>query len=360
MVEYSGVLPLLLKEIRSESEDERITAFYNENGVDAVFEFVQNKKIVPFAAKTFAFLGLDKDFWSEKLEFFKSRNLKIIALLDKIYSTLHRHGVRKMFVTENFATLLCADGDLSLFASGDIDNYADISEKEKIYAAFDELGFERRERYAVKNQIAATFHPHDPEIGEKFYISVDFHPLARLKLPCFVNADDFVDWSRLSTYKETDITLPPADALAYICLLHISLHSFSRAPDIRLYLDIANVSKCGADYAKISEWCKRDATCKRAAAAAFLANRLLGISGLDTLIDLANIEDILTLVYDSKNNDLLYEPHGFKILKLEGACDDRRAINAFWHMLFPDRDWMRETYGSTGIVSHVKHFIRLV
>ena len=29
MVECNGILPLLLKEIRSESEDERITAFYN-------------------------------------------------------------------------------------------------------------------------------------------------------------------------------------------------------------------------------------------------------------------------------------------------------------------------------------------
>lgn len=360
MFDQAGLLPLFIKENRTAAENERIEAWYRDSSPEAVLQAATKKKVLPFVANTLCSLGVDVAFWQVPLEQYRERNRRIIAMLDRVYATLARHGVTRMFVTENFGALLSAGGDLGLFASGDVDNCADITERDKIYAAFDELGFERRERYALQNQIAATFHPHDAEIGESFYISVDFHPLARLKLPCFVNAEDFVDWSALYCYGDTAIHLPPANALMYICMLHISLHSFSRAPDARLYFDLINMAKLPIDYDKLAEWATRDHTRTRMATAATIANRLFAVPLPMETLQYTKADRVLRLVYDAQKNDLIYEPHGLKVLQLELLCNDEGVLKGLREIVFPDKSWMRLTYGSTGLAAHIKHVLRIL
>lgn len=360
MFKQAGLLPLFIKENRTTAENDRLTAWYRELTPEAVLQAATEKKVLPFVANTLCALGLDTAFWQATLEQYRRRNQRIIAMLDRVYATLSRHGVLRMFVTENVGALLSAGGDIALFASGDVDNCADISEREKIYAAFDELGFERRERFALRNQIAATFHPHDTEIGDSFYISVDFHPLARLKLPCFVNADDFVDWDALYCYGDTAIRLAPPDALMYICMLHISLHSFSRAPDARLYFDLINTAKLPVDYEKLSVWAKRDGTRTRMAVSAAIAHRLFAVPlPMDTLY-YTRADRVLRLVYDDSQNDLIYEPHGLKVLQLELLCNDGGVLKGLGEIVFPDKAWMRLTYGSAGLTAHIKHVLRIL
>ena len=257
-------------------ELEHIKNIYNRLGRTNIYNFVKNKKIIPFAANTFVNYDMDKDFWHALLDDYRKRNSSIIVFLNKVYTTLKQEDVCKMFVSENFGALLESNCDIALFASGDVDNYADPSEKGKIYRAFEKIGCSRKERFSGNHQIAAEFFPSKTEnLPKELYISVDFYPLARLKLPCFVNADDFIDWNKTIRYADTNIILPPADALMYICMLHISLHSFSRAPDIRLYIDLLNMEKLTVNYDKLIEWAKRDETCTRLAVAADLANALM-------------------------------------------------------------------------------------
>lgn len=350
--------PLMIRgEHLSEAEKQQIADTYAAAGKDAVYEAVSTKKILPFAAKTLCACGIDADFWSEIADTYRRRNESILRFLDKAYRALAECGVQKMFVSENFGALLLSGGDLSLFASGDVDNYADPAEKEKIYAAFEAIGCTRKERFAGQHQIAAEFFPNKEEnLPEKFYISVDFYPLARLKLPCFVRADDFVDWDKLTVYPGTAVKLPPASALMYICLCHISLHSFSRAPDIRLYMDLLNLCKTDTDYHRIAQWSRRDATCCRVAVAATIANRLMKTNFPSEITELSKRKQrVLRMVYDFQKNDLRYEPHGLNVLRIEVNCDDRGALHGLFSILFPDPKWMKRVYGSSGLAAHLKH-----
>ena len=346
----------------NESEKERILKVYNSHGKDAMYDMAKNKKILPFVANSFSFCGVDTDFWNDISEEYRQRNKNILCALDKAYCALKESGVQKMFVSENFAALLLSGADISLFASGDVDNFADFSEKENIYSAFESIGWTRKERYSGKNQIAAEFFPPEDEgLPEKFYISVDFNPLARLKLPCFIEADDFVDWNALITYGNTNIILPPVNALAYICMLHISLHSFSRAPDIRLYIDLLNVSRMSPDYEKIAEWCVADETRVRVATAATLSNCLMATDFPSCITELSNRKNkLVKLVYDNEKNDLIYEPHGLKVLKIEILCDDKSRINGLRKIVFPNKAWMDKTYGNHGVGAHIKHIIKVL
>lgn len=363
MAELTDIKSLLIRgSYLTEAEKETLRSTYVAEGREAVTAFAKEKKILPFAANAFCSCGADTEYWTEILEEYRERNRLILAFLDKLYRALEAYGVRKMFVSENFGALLSAQGDIGLFSSGDIDNYADPSEKDNIYRAFEALGYERKERYSGHHQIAAEFFPPKTAgLPDGFYISVDFYPLARLKLPCFVRADDFVDWERLTFYKTTRIVLPPPDALMYICLLHISLHSFSRAPDIRLYADILNMSRTNADCSRVAEWCKKDKTVTRAAAAVYLSNRLMKTELPEDLFFASErYKKVVRLVYDDSQNDLIYEPRGLKILRIETRCCDGGILKGLSEILFPDRGWMKKVYGSSGAIAHVKHFFKVI
>ena len=356
-------IPLLIrgKDISAE-EQKCVTRQYAEIGREALYHQMKKKKILPFAANTFAFCGLDRLFWQEILEQYRKRNRAILCYLDNVYIELDRQGVTKMFVSENFGALLSSGNDLALFASGDVDNYADPIEKEKIYRAFEVLGFTRKERYSGRHLIAAEFFPpQTEELPERFYISVDFYPLARLKLPCFVRADDFVDWDRVYRYGDTSVRLPPVDALTYICMLHISLHSFSRAPDIRLYTDLLNMSVTGVDYENIVRWSCRDHTCTRVATAAKLSNLLMRTCFPDKVIELsAGSHKLIARVYDTVRKDLRCEPRGLKVMLIEVLCHDNGVLHGVREILFPDKAWMKKVYGNCGVAAHCRHFMKVI
>lgn len=346
----------------SKDEQDNLKNVYRQYGRDKMFELLKTKKILPFGANAFVNYDLDADYWRDISESYTIRNTKILNCLDEAYAALAKSGVKKMFVSENFAALLSSKGNLSLFASGDVDNYADPCEKEKIYKAFEALGYTRKERLYGKHQIAAEFFPPaGTDVPEKFYISVDFYPLARLKLPCCIDAEKFVRWDEIHTFENTHIVLPPHDALMYICLLHISLHSFSRAPDIRLYIDLLNMVKTAVDYKTIANWCERDNTRVRAAVAADISNKLMKTEIPQSITDLAPGKKALErLVYDQDKKDLIYEPHDLKVLRIEIMCHDNGALSGLAGILFPDKSWMCKSYGSSGVKAHLKHIIGMI
>lgn len=343
-------------------EREHVIQVYKDLGKEKLYKQMQKKKILPFAANTLVACGLDVDFWAPVLMQYRQRNQIILRVLDEAYGELARQGVTKMFVSENFAALLSSRNDLALFASGDVDNHAHPEEKENIYRAFEALGYTRKERFSGNHQIAAEFFPpHIDGLPEKFYISVDFYPLARLKLPCFIDSEKFVDWDSLYCYENTSVRLPNANALAYICMMHLSLHSFSRAPDIRLYIDLLNVFHTNVDYEKLAAWCKEDGTCTRAATAAQLSNLLMHTEFPDTIVHLSpRRHRLIKQVYDQTRNDLRYEPRGLKVLLIEMYCHDRGVLHGVKEILIPDKNWMKRVYGSSGIVAHIKHFGKVI
>ena len=347
----------------TEEVKQKIIIQYNKIGRDVFYRESLKKKVLPFAAHAMIQLNQDVRYWTKVFDTYHKRNHSILGALNNAYLALSNRGVKKMFVSENFGALLSGGADIGLFSSGDVDNYADPCEKERIYQAFEDIGYTRTERYSGHHQIAAEFYPpkSNDNLPEGFYISVDFYPLARLKLPCFIKADDFIEWDQTWCYKDTAIVLPPPTALMYICLLHISLHSFSRAPDIRLYIDLINMTKTEIDYSLIKKWCIMDRTCTRAAVAADICNKLWRTEFPHMLTELSKRKNkVEKLVYDSEKEDLIYEPHGLKVLRIETACDDRSDFHGLLEILFPESDWMKKTYGNRGLTAHLKHFKKVL
>ena len=346
----------------SEQEKELVTSVYKENGKDAMYEYFKTKKILPFAAKTFSNLGIDVDYWEPILESYRERNKKVITFLDVAYSSMKQHGVKKVFLSENFGALLSADGDIGLFASGDTDNCYAPEEKDKIYTALNEIGCTCKEVYSQKRLNGSCWYPNsDFGLPEKFYLGLKPTPLSRLYLPSFVGLEDFEVWENMQTYKDTNIQIPNPSALMYICMPHISLHSFSRSPDIRLYTDLLNMSKTNVDYDKIVSWAKRNNTKVRISVASTIANKLMKTNIPEELLNLSDRKfAVLKIVFDSEKQDLKYEPYGLDVLKIEAGCDDKSTLHGILEIAFPNHSWMKETYGSDGIGAYCKHIRRIL
>lgn len=346
----------------SERDEQRIRDIYTQYGKKSLYEYFKVKKILPFAAKTFSRLKLDKDFWTSILEEYRERNRKIITFLDEAYAVMDAHGAHKVFLSENFGALLSVDGDIGLFASGDTDNCYAPEEKNKIYQALVNIGCTYRETYSYRRlNGTAFFPPARYGLPEGFYLGTQPTPLSRLKLPSFVNMEDFDGWRDTYYYKNTHIRLANPTALMYICILHISLHSFSRAPDIRLYSDLLNMSKTNVDYDEIVDWCKKNKTQTRVSVATTLSNALIKTNiPIKVTNQTYRKNSVLKRVYDTNINYLINEPHGLKVLAIEIHCDDEGVIHGICKLAFPDKIWLSKTYGSTSLLAYFKHVRRLL
>lgn len=346
----------------SNEEKQHIIDVYTQYGRDVMYEHFKTKKILPFAAKTFCNLGIDTDFWQPIIESYRDRNRKVIAFLDAAYKAMKDHGVKKVFLSENFGALLSAKNDIGLFASGDTDNCYAPEEYEKICDALESIGCKCKRVMALNRLNSMAWYP--PErfgLPDGFYMGLQPKPLSRLFQPSFVDMDDFDGWDNMWTYKDTAIQIANHTALMYICMLHISLHSFSRAPDIRLYIDLLNMAQTDVDYDKIIYWCNKNHTKTRVSVAATIANELMGTNIPESVTDQTNRKKcLLKLVYDEKENDLIYEPQGLKTLEIELKCHDRGMVHGLLDVLFPDSKWMKETYGSSSVLSCFKHIFRLL
>lgn len=346
----------------SEQEKEHLNSVYKQYGREQLYEYFKTRKILPFAAKTYSSLKVDEEYWIPILDNYRERNKKVIAFMDAAYTAMRRHDVRKVFLSENFGALLAADGDIGLFASGDTDNCYSAEEKDKIYAALRSIGCKCKEVYALNRLNGSCWYP-DSDFGlpEKFYLGLKPTPLSRLYLPSFVGLDDFDVWNDMRTYKGTNIQIPNPTALMYICMLHISLHSFSRSPDIRLYTDLLNMSKTEVDFDTIIRWANENKTKVRVAVAATLSNILMNTHIPEEVCNLSKRkETVMKIVYDKNLKELKYEPHGLDVLKIEAGCNDKSSIQGLIDIAFPNRNWVQATYGGNGVKAYMKHIKRIL
>lgn len=336
-------------------------AYCNEVGNDELYRFAAKRKILPFVARTLVELNYNVEFWDKILNEYRARNSKILQYMDLTYKCLKVFGAKKIFVSENFGALLISDNDIGLFPSGDVDNFSTIEEKDKIYSAMKSLGCEIKEKYIEKHLIAAEFYPpasHD--LPEGFYFRVDFYPLERLKVPCFIKAETFIDWDKCTYYRDTNIRLPDATQLMYICMMHTSIHSFVRTPDYRLYIDIYNLDKCKIDYSLIAGWTCCEKTHVRANVALSIYAELFGKS-IDPVMKKTGKREskLIGYVFDKKNRVLLETKNKFKILKIDIMCNDKSDFLGICEILFPDKRWMNKTYGKCGLKAYMKHLLKL-
>lgn len=350
-------------EITSAEIEGIVRPLYQEEGLAEVYRWTAEKKMLPYIASLLDRVGIDSENWSPVLNRYRLRNKAVIKELNAIYEAMSESGVKKMFVSENFGALLNSGRDIGLFASGDMDNCADLSEKETIDAVFQSLGYRREERYSGK-AICTTSFFNEERLPDGFYIGLCWEPLSRLKLPCFINMEDFVNWDDLRSYSNTAIKLPSVEALLYICLMHITLHTFHRAPAIRLYADILN--SCYAkepDWEKVYYWARRDHTVTRMMSSAILSHKLAAVSipeFVESYEEDKKIKRLLSYTYNQEYECLKPEPGKFDVYRIEIACNDKGRMSGLCEMLYPGREWLTTHYGHGMMRSGLAHLKALV
>lgn len=342
------------------AQAETIKKIYENNGREAIFAAAKKKKLIPAVAALLCQLELDKDFWQEYVDFYLQRNRRVVACLDEMYRLLTENGVQRLALVENFGALLVSGQPLSMFGSGDIDQYADPCERERIYEILRQNGYELGEVKAGSLVISSNIRK--DTFPEGFYFGINWDVTNRVNLPSFTAQGDFMGWDRCTYYKDTAIRLPSPEGLMYVCLLHIAVHGFSKAPDIRLYYDIANAACSEPDWQLIAQWAQRDGNCVKLSTAAYLSHRLLGVQIPSYIFSLGNEKQrkrLLAVVYDEKTNSLKDFPGRKARILIDVYSHEQGAVKGALAILFPAYRWIKGRYGM-GILGYFKHLLSLL
>lgn len=305
------------------------------------------KKRLPFVGKMFSDLNIDKHYWDDIVESYKNRNLKILEKLKSIFGKFEELNINKIFLYENFGALLASGNDISQFASDDIDLFASFKEKNRIEEALSKCGFHLEKTVKTYKPINSIYRGSKEE--NIFSINVMWEPLSRNRIPFVIDIENCIEWDKLHLYGNTSIKLPEPTTLMYLCMLHISVHSYSREPDLKLYKDIEYLSKLNIDWEKLYRFAQRDKKEVRILTAAFLSRELIGIDIPDCLINKESyfrkrIRKLVSIVFDETNKTLKYNPTGLNLLKVEMYSDYNSILHGIGRTLVPPQSLIRSYF----------------
>ena len=330
-------------------------------------EYAQSKKVLPFVAKLFLDLKIEKDYWSNIYTTYEKRNTEILSVLKRVFNLFKEKKINKIFLYENFGALLASDSSIGSFASGDVDLYSDAIHRKDVVEILSNEGFYPKKTNKSTETVKTEFF-NSSLFETGFGINIMWKPLSRLKLPFQIDINNSIDWHQLINYKNSNILIPEKEALMYLCLLHTSVHGYHRSPDIRLYTDTDRVALLNPDWNIISSYAKSDRTEVRVAASSILSNKMIDTSlplnwKNKYLSKYNHLNRLINRVYDSKNNYLKDEPKGLSVLLIEILSSDSNCIKAGFRVLFPNKTWIREYYLHnnepliTGYIRHIKNLL---
>jgi hypothetical protein len=362
---YSDLL--YLSSIRSGrsavGEDEAISAGYRSEGRVRTAEFAKKAKIEPFIAHRLMDLGLAREHWESVHDRYVERNRRIFSLADRIFTEFEMAGLRDVFLYENFGALLAGGGCIGCFASGDIDLYARRADEGSISAVLAAEGFIPDKDKRIEG-VRAVYQ--NSEFGENgFAMNIMWKPLSRAKLPFQMDLDRCLSEEGLQIIPGSSVRCPADSLLLYLCLLHISVHSYARTPSLRLYIDIRNMARKPVDWGRIAAWADHDGTAVRVSAAMTLANVLLRSALPVERISrnrrrvVGHAEHIVRSVLDERRGMLIENMGRWKVLSTELCSTDKNPLVAFFRILLPQREWIREHYAPKGTAlfkGYVRHW----
>lgn len=286
---------------------------------------------MPFVAKAMIENGCDILFWKPILNSYQKRNNQIVKALDYLFHIAEDTGIRHLFVSENFAALLATGTDIGLFASSDVDLVADVEEAPLIKNIFQKLGYICKNHCKNSNEeIFISYYSNGEILPKDFVFNVNWSLFPRKYLPEIVSTQKVVDFRTLQNIKDTKIKVPSTSSLLYICLLHISLHSFCRKPGIRLYCDIVNMQKiCSVEnWKEVMAFAAKDELLRRVITAT-LVSKHLGIARIPQNMFARDLHCRLLLLLVCKKNGIRDNAtKALLVRSIELLCDDKGIVHA--------------------------------
>lgn len=344
----------------SENQIKEIKYLYKRDGREAISEAAKTKKLMPAIAYLMCKLEIDVEYWRPIVEFYRTRNEKVIVCLDEMYRLLSENGIDHIAVVENFGALLASSQDLAMFGSGDIDEYAEPEQKEKIYSVLRKAGYSVEEVKSGCIIVSSSIRRED--FPENFYFGINWNITNRVNLPSFSAKGDFIGWDRCRFYDNTYIRLPSPEGLMYVCLMHIAVHGFCKAPDIRLYYDIANAAEQEIDWEKLCDRAKQDGNSVKMAVGAYLAYKLLDVDIPSFVFSSGNQKQrskLLSTVYCENKNKLNDFPNKISRVLIDIYSEDSGAVCGIKKIICPNSKWIKQKYGSITL-GHIKHIINIL
>ncbi len=329
-------------------DSSEVKASYSAAVRDEIMEICKTKKYTPVVADYLMRLDIDYDFWKQQYDFFHQRNEKILGFVKSVFDDFDAKNIKTPFVYENFGALLESDTDIALYASGDVDLCADIKEYKAIIDVMKQHGFVLHDTNVKFYKLFRVCFA--GKIGDMDYrVNVMFTPLVRYKLPICIDCKRILNPENFSFYKDTKIRIPSCEVLLYLNMLRTSVHGYVRSPDIRLYIDIYNGSVSKPDWDSILAMAQKDSTVNRIGVVSYIAGDMFFTEIPQFLLDLRHnpktkINDILEIVYDSKNKCLKEKLSRKEHMKLEFYSDGRSLLGGIIKMIFPDNNWLKEYY----------------
>lgn len=351
----------------SDADRGYVTIEYDRLGKDFMLSWAKTAKLLPMVAHLFMELAVDWEYWDKIHSQYCARNELTLSILTRVFLEFKANGVLKAFCYENLGALLSSKGCIGCFASHDVDVYVDPEYREIASRTIQRLHFSAKKSNAHVETIKTEFDYTGEEL-QGFGINIMWVALSRTKLPFELDLKGKIDWVSIPRYDTTMIAIPPHDALMYLCLLHISVHSYSREPGPRLYKDIENLSRIDTDWDRIISWAKSDGTLIRVIAALEIARKLRVLDLPKSVMEEMTrrgrkIRSIKRIVFDAVSERLVTKLGLLEVLRLEILSSDHIALIAITEILFPSFRWIRKYYLlgqgslSSGYFMHWKNII---
>jgi hypothetical protein len=125
------------------SDEERIRGISKEYRYN-IEKTAIKRKLLPFVADFMVNHHIDEKYWNEYLNKFRYRNECALNEMLHILTVFGEAQVGNVYPIENFGALLESGKDIAMFASGDIDLYAQCENHKEIHDIMTSLGWVKK------------------------------------------------------------------------------------------------------------------------------------------------------------------------------------------------------------------------
>jgi hypothetical protein len=333
------IASLLVRDANSLTVEEKnnIKSFYADQGFDKVKTAITDNQIVPFSAHIFMTLDCDQEYWHKVHSSFIERNIKIISLLDSVFTKMREYECKSLTLTENFAVVLSSNSCIGCFSSGDVDLSADINDMNKIVSGLDDLGFySKQQPKSIGEYSGQSMQFYNGSVIDNgFWINVIWKPVTR----AFLIQDKYDtrlanDRLAAKLVPNTQIRVLNDTSLMYFCALHIAAgHYYTLTPGLRLYVDIDRLARgCNIDWDDILKWAEEDNAGIRIAVIMYLSCKVFKTPIPKKVYEKAlknnRNANFIRYLYNSETNQIQEKSSKLRRLYVELASDDKSLICA--------------------------------
>lgn len=233
------LLALAVRGQRSPGESDELAALFRSNGSATVLAAARRNQVLALTASSLAEVIPTTELPDEWVSVLRANEYRVRELthaLEQVVQRLELVGCHSA-VIENGGVLFGTEMPLAAFSAGDFDLVVGGADWPKVRAAFQDEQFEPQDRRGRPTN-RLEFSRRLPN-GEVQWLNVGYAPFDRMWIPLSYT-DRTSAWlrRRVMSGKSSSVwVLAPSDALAFVAI-HTSLHSYVRAPGIRLHVDV--------------------------------------------------------------------------------------------------------------------------